>query len=263
MLDVTESPYVPALRKGLALLELLAEQGPMTLAQVERASGLNRTMSYRLLRVMGELGYIEHDPVRHQYELGFRLLGLGAAAASRLNLAEIAWEPLRAARDETGETIALGVLAGTRIVYLTVLDGVPELAFATRFSGEDAPHVSAVGKAILAFLPQRTREVMVAALSAQPPKRSGAITGAEALEQELACSRERGYALEDEECERGMRGVGVPVFDAHGQPIAALGLTGPVERVDLSRADRIAERLWQASREVSRRIGHAPEALAS
>ena len=62
MAEAGNSPFVPALRKGLALLELLAEQGPLTLAQVERISGLNRTMSYRLLRVMDELGYVDHDP---------------------------------------------------------------------------------------------------------------------------------------------------------------------------------------------------------
>jgi IclR family acetate operon transcriptional repressor len=77
--------FVPALSKGLALLELLAVEGPLTLAQVERHSGLNRTMSYRLLRVMGEMGYVTHDPVRHRYDLGSSLLSLGAKAAARIS----------------------------------------------------------------------------------------------------------------------------------------------------------------------------------
>ena len=58
MAEVSSPQYVPALRKGLALLELLADHGSMSLAQVERESGLNRTMAYRLLRVLGELGYV-------------------------------------------------------------------------------------------------------------------------------------------------------------------------------------------------------------
>jgi IclR family acetate operon transcriptional repressor len=261
--EASESQYVPALRKGLTLLELLADQGPMTLAEVERASGLNRTMSYRLLRVMGELGYVEHDPVDHSYDLGFRLLGLGAVMAERLHLVEAAWPFLGDARESTHESIALAVLAGTSIVYLGVLDLTHGAAVARRFAGRQAPHATAVGKAILAFLPDELRGLKVASLEPLAALTSCTIVDTAALHQELARTRERGYALEDEEQAVGARGVGVPVLDGHGQPVAAVGVAGPAEHVDLATADRTAARLWQVSRELSRQLDQVPVARAS
>ncbi|MCA9880534.1 MAG: IclR family transcriptional regulator [Thermomicrobiales bacterium] len=263
MAEAATPQYVPALRKGLALLELLADHGPMSLAQVERASGLNRTMAYRLLRVLGELGYVEHDPVRHQFGLGARLLGLGAAAAQRMNLADIALPCLDAVRAETQETVALGVLAGNQVIYLGLLPGAEAPEIAAPMSLRDAAHSTSVGKAILAFLPEAQRESRLAALTPLPSVTPATIVDPQALDQDLARTRERGYSLEDEENTPGARGVAVPVLDARGLPVAALALAGPADRIDLSRADRMAARLWRASREVSRRLDAGPEALAS
>jgi IclR family acetate operon transcriptional repressor len=254
---------VPALRKGLTLLELLADQGPMTLAEVERASGLNRTMSYRLLRVMGELGYVEHDPIEHSYDLGYRLLGLGAVMAERLHLVEAAWPFLGEVRDTAHESIALAVMVGSEVIYLGVLDLTDGTALARRFAGRQAPHATAVGKAILAFLPDELRHLKVASLEPLAAITKRTIVDASALRQELARTRERGYALEDEERAAGVRGVGVPVLDGHGQPVAAVGVTGRTEHVDLATADRTAARLWQVSRELSRQLDQAPIARAS
>jgi IclR family acetate operon transcriptional repressor len=258
-----ESHYVPALRKGLTLLELLADQGPMTLAEVERASGLNRTMSYRLLRVMGELGYVEHDPIEHSYDLGYRLLGLGAVMAERLHLVEAAWPFLGEARDAAHDSIALAVLAGTDVIFLGVLDLTDGAALAQRFAGRQAPHATAVGKAILAFLPDELRHLKVASLEPLAAITRRTIVDSALLHQELARTRERGYALEDEERTAGVRGVGVPVLDGHGHPVAAVGVAGRAERVDLTAADRTAARLWQVSRELSQQLDQVAIARVS
>lgn len=263
VVEVSSPQYVPALRKGLALLELLADHGSMSLAQVERESGLNRTMAYRLLRVLGELGYVEHDPVRHQFGLGARLLGLGAATAQRMNLAEIARPCLDAVRSELQETVALGILAGNQVIYLGMLPGGEDSDMAAPMSLRDAAHSTSVGKAILAFLPEALRQGRLAALAPFPAITPATIVDPQALDLDLAQTRERGYALEDEENTPGKRGVAVPVLDARGLPVAALALAGSVDRIDLSRADRMAARLWRASRDVSLRMETAPEKLTA
>jgi DNA-binding IclR family transcriptional regulator len=261
--ELAESHYVPALRKGLALLELLADRGPMTLAQVERASGLNRTMSYRLLRAMVELGYVEHDPEQHDYRLGFRLLGLGAAVAERLDLVEAAWPVLGEARNGGQETLTLAILAGNQVVYLGMLDLARGAEIARHFGGRHAPHATSVGKAILAFLPDEACGVKIASLEPLAPVTPRTIVNRDALQRELARTRERGYAIEDEENRAGARGVGVPVLDSHGHAIAAVGISGPAEQIDLAGADRTAARLWQVSRAMSRQLMPTCEAQAS
>ena len=263
MAEAASPQYVPALRKGLALLELLADHGSMSLAQVERESGLNRTMAYRLLRVLGELGYVEHDPVRHQFGLGARLLGLGAATAERMTLAEIARPCLEAVRSELQETVTLGILAGNQVIYLGILPGAATPDLAAPMSLRDAAHSTAVGKAILAFLPETQRASRLAALAPLPAITPATIVDPQALDLDLAQTRERGYALEDEENTPGARGVAVPVLDVRGLPVAALALAGPADRIDLGRADRMAARLWRASREISRRMDTAPEQLTA
>jgi DNA-binding IclR family transcriptional regulator len=261
--EAVSPQYVPALRKGLALLELLADHGSMSLAQVERESGLNRTMAYRLLRVLGELGYVEHDPIRHQFALGARLLGLGAATAQRMNLAEIARPCLEAVRSELQESVTLGILAGNQVIYLGMLPGAEGLDIAAPMSLRDAAHSTAVGKAILAFLPEGQRASRLASLTPLLGITPSTIVDAQALDLDLARTRERGYALEDEENTAGTRAVAVPVLDVRGMPVAALAITGPADRIDLGRADRMAARLWRASRDVSRSMDTTPERLTA
>ena len=263
MAEAISPQYVPALRKGLALLELLADNGSMSLAQVERESGLNRTMAYRLLRVLGELGYVEHDPVRHQFGLGARLLGLGAATAQRMNLAEIARPCLDAVRSDLQEAVTLGILAGNQVIYLGMLPGAEGPELAAPMSLRDAAHSTSVGKAILAFLPELQRESRLESLMPLPAITPATIVDIQVLDLDLARTRERGYSLEDEENTPGTRGVAVPVLDVRGLPVAALALAGPADRIDLGRADRMAARLWRASRDVSRRMDTTPEQLSA
>ena len=166
-------------------------------------------------------------------------------------------------RAETQETVTLGILAGNQVIYLGVLPGAEGPEIAAPMALRDAAHSTAVGKAILAFLPESQRESRLAALLPLPAMTPVTIVDAGALDLDLARTRERGYALEDEENTAGTRSVAVPVLDVRGLPVAALALTGPADRVDLSRADRMAARLWRASRDVSRRLDTAPEQLTA
>lgn len=83
---LTHTGDVPALRKGLAVLELLASDGPLTLLEIQRRGALNRTMAFRLVRVWRETDYVDHDLDAHRYSLALKLLTPGSAVASRLDI---------------------------------------------------------------------------------------------------------------------------------------------------------------------------------
>jgi DNA-binding IclR family transcriptional regulator len=246
---------VHALRKGMTLLDLLAAHGPMSMAELQRASGLNRTMTFRLLRALSEAGYVVHDPVQKRYALGFRLLQLGAAVSDRLEIVTLARPLLAALRDETEETVNLGVLDGNEIVYLAMQESPLGLRMAARLGGRDPAHSTSLGKAILAYLPATERERVVESLLPLRALTPATLIEPESLAHDLARTRERGHALDDEENEVGARCVGVPVLDAQGRPLAGLSVSGPAGRIDLEGMERIATRLWEASRELSRRMG--------
>ena len=247
---------VPALRKGLAMLDLLAARGPMTMADLQHASGLNRTMTYRLLRALSETGYVAHDPIRKHYAVGLRLLQLGAVVADRLDFAVVARPLMAALREETQETVNLGVLDGNEIVYVAMMESPLGLRMAARPGGRDLAHSTSLGKAILAFLPLTERERVINSLLPLRALTPATLVEPEALARDLAWTRERGYAFDDEENEVGARCIGVPVLDGDGRPVAGLSVSGPVGRIDPARAKWIAARLWEASREVSRHMGH-------
>jgi IclR family acetate operon transcriptional repressor len=247
---------VPALRKGLAVLELLASGGPLTLAEIQRRGALNKTMTFRLIRVLRETGYVRHDLESHRYSLALKLLDLGAAAAARLDIVRVGQSLLDQLRGEFGETINLGVMDERHVVYVAMAESSrPGLRMASRVGGHGCLHSTSIGKAILAFLPEPDREALLANLAwtAVTPK---TITSLYDLRDELERTRLRGYATDNEENEIGARCVGVPILDGADLPLAAISVSGPMARIDDDALGAMSERLWEASREISSRLGY-------
>ena len=253
---LTAHADVPALRKGLAVLDLLAARGPMTMKELQLASGLKRTMTYRVLRALSETGYVTHDLVQRHYSLGLRLLQLGAVVVERLDVAAIARPLLAELREETRETVNLGVLDGNETVYVVMMESPLGLRMAARLGGREPAHSTSLGKAVLAFLLPAERDEIVKSLLPLRAMTAATLVDTAALARNLTLTRERGYAFDDEESEVGVRCVGVPVLDGVGRPLAGMSVSGPVGRIDLARAERLAAQLWEASREISRRVGH-------
>jgi DNA-binding IclR family transcriptional regulator len=247
---------VPALRKGLAVLELLASDGPLTLAEIQRRGALNKTMTFRLIRVLRETGYVRHDLENHRYSLALKLLDLGGAVANRLDLVRAGQSLLNQLREEIGETINLGVMDEERVVYVAMAESSrPGLRMASRVGGSGCFHSTSIGKAILAFLPEADRDTVISKLvwTAVTPK---TITNPGDLRDELERTRLRGYATDNEENEIGARCVGVPILDGAGLPLAAISVSGPFARIDDGALEAMATRLWEASREISSNLGY-------
>lgn len=247
---------VPALRKGLGVLELLASDGPLTLAEIQRRGALNKTMTFRLIRVLRETGYVRHDAERHRYALSLKLLDLGGAVARSLDIVRAGQSLLNQLREEFGETTNLGVIDDGRIVYVAMSESSrPGLRMASRVGGSSCLHSTAMGKAILAFFPEPDREARITnlELTAVTPK---TITDPGQMRDELEQARRRGYAIDNEENEIGARCVGVPILDDSGFPLGAISVSGPTARMNDDALDAMAKRLWAASQEISSNLGY-------
>jgi IclR family acetate operon transcriptional repressor len=240
----------------LAVLELLATDGPLSLAEIQRRGALNKTMTFRLIRVLREMGYVRHDVESHRYSLALKLLKLGGVVAARLDIVSAGQPLLDELRVEFGETANLGVMDDGHVVYLAMAESSRlGLRMASHVGGHGCLHSTSIGKAMLAFLPEPEREAELASLDLLPvtPK---TIVDLDELRDELARTRLRGYAIDNEENEIGARCAGVPVLDGDGSPLAAISLSGPTARIDDDALGAMAERLWEASREISSRLGH-------
>ena len=225
------NPYrVQAAERALALLRSF-ERGPhrQTLAELADAIGVPRPSAFRLLSTLEEHGFVRR--VGQTYALGHRCLVLGSVYQSDLTVEGEALPFLERLRDETGETTQLAVLEDWQVVYLArVLSHQPVAYMRSRAGAVLPAYCTGLGKALLAA---RDPEEVGAWASRQTFPRLTATTRAtpEELLADLAQIRERGYAVDDEERELGVRCIAAAVYDGSGVAIGAVSIAGPPERL--------------------------------
>jgi len=245
---------IAVLGKTLDLLEALAEAGRLNLADLSRRTEVNRTSAYRILATLATRGYIARDAGQRVYLPGPRLLAISAAFLSGLGLIQVAGPAMEALSVELGETVNLGVLNGYRVLYLNMVEGHQSLRMAARVGSHDALHCTALGKALLAFTSSEDLQNLLASCAWEQRTRR-TCKNADALRRDLVQVRRQGFAVDDEENERGVCCIGVPIRDGQGRPIAALSVSGPTVRLPRSAWPRIARRLNLAAQAIERRMG--------
>lgn len=214
----------------MTVLQSVADApGPVAMTDLVRACGYPRGTVYRIVAALAQQGLIAEAQGSGpggtaRYGLGPRLLQLASRAWSELDLRAALADDLRTLRDETGETVHLAVPAGTEMIYIDKLESQGPVRMASRVGGRLALHCTAAGKAYLAALPEGEAGSLVAALdlAARMPN---TITDRDALHRELALIRQRGYAVDDEENERGIVCYSVAVTGKGGRPLACVSVS--------------------------------------
>lgn len=249
MLVTTDTVHEPAHASGsqvqsvaraVALLRCFEDgETSLTLTDLARRTGLNMSTAHRILRTLcaGEL--LAHDDAHERYLPGPALVRLARTAFASGGFAD-ALGVLQALVQETGESASLGIREGNEVVVLLSVQSDAPLRF-SRPPGSHVPlHVSAMGKALLAFGERPIAEAVRALgpLTAATPR---SLTSARRLERDLAAARERGYTAVDEEQFLGLRSIGAPVLDTRGVAHAAVAVQGPVARVNEARFDELGE----------------------
>lgn len=262
------SPGTQTLERGLALLEILrSAPGGLALADLAAASGLHKSTVHRLVAALSRWGYVSRSP-EGRYRLGIRLAELGQVALQCLDLRAEAAPHLRDLVARTGITAHLGVLHGAEIVYLDKVESDrATVRMASTIGGRMPVHSTAIGKAILARLPEDDVRALLArtGLPARTPR---TITDMEVLIDQLRLTRRRGWALDDTENEEGIRCVAAPLFDHTGRVVGAVSLSGPVFQVTVEAVPDLARAVQACAARISVALGwsgdgprvHAPAA---
>jgi DNA-binding IclR family transcriptional regulator len=243
-----------ALIKGLELLrEVAGRPRGVTLTELAAAAGMPKPTVHRLLTVLTETGMVRALP-DGGYAPGPFGLALATAFLESVEVRAEAQTAMERLVRESQETVALGILDGTQVVYIDKKDAPQAVRMHSRVGKVNPAHSSAIGKAMLAFSPPETvAAVITQGLVARTPN---TITDPDRFRQALAEVRERGYAVDHMENEDGIRCVGAPVLDHRGQPVAGLSVAGPSYRVTPEQVPTLAALVCQAAEEVSRRLGH-------
>jgi len=192
--------------------------------------------------------------VNGKFRLGLRLFDFGNRAIEQYDLRDRAQPHLRKLVTETEETAHLCILEQAHVIYLDKIEPARSVRMITRVGASNPVHCTSVGKAILAFLPEeKIADVIRRTRFERFTHRT--IGSPEALRTEIEKTRRRGYAVDDEELEEGLRCIAVPVLDAQRLPVAAVSISGPSFRVTAQKLPSIANHLLQCVRGISMDMG--------
>ena len=228
-----DKEFMATLAKGLAVLGAFGSERPaMTLSEAATTSGLSRAAARRVLRTLAGLGYVTHDGRR--FALAPRILELGFAYLSTQTWVDRAEPLMKELSHDVQESCSAAILQEAEVVYVARMAAPHRIMSVTLAVGTRLPaFYTALGRVQLGFLApgELTRRL---ALKGAPPT-EGAIADQKTLTARIAADRAQGYAIVDEELEKGLRSIAVPIVTRTGVNVGAINLSGHASRV--SRGD--------------------------
>jgi IclR family transcriptional regulator, acetate operon repressor len=252
--DKTDQNTVQSLDRALDLLEHLARRPGRTLSELAEDTDLPVATVFRALVTLQSHAMVEVEEPGQFWHIGAGAFRIGTAFLRRTKVVERAQGPMEALMRDTGETANLGVEVQGEVLFLAQVE-TSEAIRAFFPPGTKGPmHSSGIGKALLAwFTPDKVEGIV--ARQGLAKFTSLTLTSAGLLQRDLARTRERGFAIDDQERTEGMRCIAAPIFGPGGQPVAGLSVSGPSFRLLLSDATRIGRRVVQAADQVTEAIG--------
>jgi IclR family transcriptional regulator, KDG regulon repressor len=243
------------LLKGLAVLEAIAEmQGQARVIEdVANRTGLTRSNAHRTLQTLIHAGYVERDPDGGGFRGTMKMFALGVRQFGQVDVRKVAPSFMEALARECGETIHLSVLDGAEVVYIDKIDSVQPVRAYTMVGGRAPAHAVATGKALLAAQVPAYLNVLPDPL---PRFTAATIVDRGALERELLKANREGYAFNRGEWRESVGGVASPIFNSFERPVAALGISGPLDRLTPARMAEFAPAVAAAAASLSRTLGY-------
>jgi IclR family pca regulon transcriptional regulator len=220
--------FVQSLERGLAVIRAFdAEHPELTLSAVARATDLTRAAARRFLLTLVELGYVRSDG--RLFALRPRILELGYAYLSSLNLPEVALPHLESLVAQVHESCSVSVLDGDEVVYIARVPTHRIMTVAISVGTRFPAYATSMGRVLLAAQPQEWLDGYLTRTELRPMTRR-TITDHGRLRSTLHRVRSQGFALVDQELEEGLRSIAVPIRRPDGSVAAAMNLSAHVSR---------------------------------
>jgi DNA-binding IclR family transcriptional regulator len=251
----THGYHIQVLDRAFQLLGHLAEnRHGLSLTELAEKLELHKSTAHRLIMVLESNRAVERDLDSGKWCLGSRLSQLGMSALARRDLYSASMDHLRGLVQKTGETAHLGVIRDGEVVSLYHAESTQSVRTPITVGARTPVHCTSLGKAMLAFWPAPEIDAFLRGrlLKARTHR---TITGSLRLKQDLRAIRTRGYSVDDEEFEQGLRCIGAPVRDASSQVVAAISIAGPTFRITESRVASIGAAVFEAARGISAQLG--------
>ncbi len=248
-------PTIQSVDRSFDILEALSRSsGRMSLAELSVRVGLNLSTCHHLVATIARRGYISQDRATRQYSLGNRIFELSDARTRQIDLHDLAMPFLDRLRRETGEAIQLAVIEGADLVTIAKVASHHAVRVDSALSTANAAHATAVGKAILAWLPEGEIDAILHA-KGQACFTPHTIPTRAALIEALRLVRRHGYAEDREEFQPNVYGAGAAIRSHKGTVVGALGVSLPMMRATADAMAATRRAVMDAAADLSRALG--------
>jgi IclR family transcriptional regulator, KDG regulon repressor len=218
--------------------------------------GLAKSTVHRLATTLVEYDILEQNKETGKYRLGLALFELGTMVRRKMDTNSGAQVQIHALADETGETVQLAILDHLSVLYIRIRESRQAVRMSSGLGSRAPAHCTGVGKALIAFQPPEVVQQIID--NGLKRYTQGTITDPEKLRAELATIRQKGYAIDDEEIEVGLRCIAAPIRDHSGQVTAAISVAAPVQRMTKRNLQATIPSVIASAEAISRRLGYLP-----
>lgn len=246
-----------SVEKTLLIIEAMAAaRAPMRLQDLADVCQLPPSTALRLLNTLLERGYVNQDKVTLRYALSLKFAQIGSQVSAQLDIRNLAHPLLVELSARCGESCCLAIEENRQVVYVDVVDGPDGMLKIMQRIGKRAPlYCTGVGKIFLLNCDQGGVEEYIGQYGL-PALTHNTITTREGLLEELGKIARQGYALDDEECERGARCVAAGVRDYTGRVVAGISASGPLHRMTPERMGAIIKEVRQTAHQLSQMLAY-------
>lgn len=244
-------------QKTLQIIEAMASaREPLRLSDIADKVQMPASTTLRMVNTLATMGYAYQEPDTLRYGLTLKFMQVGGQISARLNIRDTVRPFLLKLSHTFDESACLAVEEDMEVIYIDVVDGPDGLLKITQRIGIRAPmHSTGVGKLMLTQYTREQLSTLVEKKGLTQLTPHTAVT-LESLQNEIGLTREKGYALDNEECELGARCVAAPIYNYEGKIVAAISLSGPVSRMTAGRVAEIVPSLLAAAQEVSKILAY-------
>lgn len=252
--NASEAGPVQALDRGLRILAIVAEGGGLSLSEIADRSGIATATAYRMLTTLEAHGTVEFDRTEQLWSIGVETYRMGSAFLRGRKLVDRARIVMQELMEKTGETANLGLAEDDCVVFVSQVETHQAIRAFFRPGTRTAFHASGIGKAVLSHLDPERVATIIARSDLEDYTERTLATLPELLKN-LDDARARGWAVDDEERNIGMRCVAAAVFNEYGEPVGGVSVSGPTVRVTSERLSQIGPIVRDAAAEITAMIG--------
>lgn len=242
---------IKSIDKAVKVLNLLSSnKQEVGISEMSETLKMSLATVHRIVSTLKYHNYVIQNQKTKRYRLGIKLFELGCHVQNSKNIIKIVKPFLKELSQATQETANLAILEGKYVIYLDTIESLKTLRTGINPGTKTLAHCTALGKCILAFLPENDFEQLYGDNECLPSLTPQSISTLTALKIELKKVREKRYALDKEESLKGINCIGVPILNELSEPIAAISITGPASRFFSSKIEDAKDRLLAASKNI-------------